>query len=217
MTEKPREKLLAKGASALTNSELLALFLRTGCPGMPVLDFAHHLLSHFGSLQAVMSGSQEQYSAIKGIGESKLCQLYAIAELAKRFYQEQLLCQEMISDPAEAYHYLLSQLAHLEREVFQVVFLDNRHRVLQAQTMFQGTINSVEVHPREIVKEALRYNAAALILAHNHPSGVAKPSEADKHITQQIQKACRLFNIAVLDHFVIGRGEFFSFAQRGWL
>jgi len=217
MIEKPREKLLTRGAATLSNSELLAIFLRTGGSGMPVLEFAHYLLSHFGSLQAVMSASQSQYATIKGIGQSKLSQIYAIAELGKRFYREQLFCQESISDPSEAYYYLVSQLAHLEREVFQVIFLDNRHRVLDAQTMFQGTINSVEVHPREVVKEALRHNAAAIILAHNHPSGVAKPSEADKKITQQIQKASRLFDISVLDHFVIGRGEFFSFAQHGWL
>jgi len=217
MIEKPREKLLTRGAATLSNSELLAIFLRTGGSGMPVLEFAHYLLSHFGSLQAVMSASQSQYATIKGIGQSKLSQIYAIAELGKRFYREQLFCQESISDPSEAYYYLVSQLTHLEREVFQVIFLDNRHRVLDAQTMFQGTINSVEVHPREVVKEALRHNAAAIILAHNHPSGVAKPSEADKKITQQIQKASRLFDISVLDHFVIGRGEFFSFAQHGWL
>ncbi|MBT0727421.1 DNA repair protein RadC [Rosenbergiella australiborealis] len=217
MDEKPREKLLTKGAAALTDSELLAIFLRTGNPEMPVMEFARHLLSHFGSLNAVMSATQEQYSTVKGIGQSKLCQIYAIAELGKRFYQEKLLCQETISDPAEAYHYLTTQLAHLEREVFQVIFLDNRHRVLQAKIMFQGTINSVEVHPREIVKEALSQNAAAMILAHNHPSGISEPSAADKNITQRIQKACRLFDISVLDHFVIGKGEFFSFAQRGWL
>lgn len=215
--EKPREKLLAYGASTLTNGELLAIFLRTGGSGMHVNDFADYLLQRFGSLQAVMSAGQEEYSAIKGIGQSKLCQIYAIAELGKRFYQEKLLCQEAISNPEDAYHYLISQLAHLEREVFEVIFLDNKHRVIATETLFQGTINSVEVHPREVVKEALKHNAAAIILAHNHPSGVSQPSAADKHITQLIQRACKLFNISVLDHFVIGRGEFFSFAQRGLL
>lgn len=215
--EKPREKLLTSGAASLTTSELLTIFLRTGGAGMPVNEFSEYLLRHFGSLYAVMSASQEEYSAIKGIGNAKLCQLYAIAELGKRFYQEQLLCRESLENAADAYHYLISQLAHLEREVFKVIFLDNQHRVITAQTLFMGTINSVEVHPREIVKQALKYNSAAIILAHNHPSGMAEPSEADKYITQHIQQACNLVNIRILDHFVIGKGEFVSFAQRGLL
>ncbi len=215
MSEKPREKLLNFGANALTNSELLAIFLRTGGKGMHVIDLSNHLLEHFGSLRAVMCASQEEYVTIKGIGQSKLCQLYAIAELAKRFYKEQLVCQETLTTPNDAYHYLVSHLAHLEREIFEVIFLDSKHCVITTQSLFKGTLNSVEVHPREIVREALKQNAAALILAHNHPSGRAQPSEADKNITRLIQQACQLFNISVLDHFVIGRGEFFSFAQQG--
>ncbi|UCB32778.1 JAB domain-containing protein [Duffyella gerundensis] len=213
----PREKLQQQGASALSDAELLAIFLRTGASGVPVLMLAQRMLNEFGSLYNIMTAGQADFSHIKGVGEAKLAQLHAIAELGKRFFSTQLLSENALENPQATYHYLQSVLAHQEREIFMALFLDNRHRVLLAQTMFSGSINSVEVHPREIIREALKINAASLILAHNHPSGFAEPSQADRFITDKIKDACILLNIRLLDHIVIGRGEFVSFAERGWL
>ncbi|MEQ4529770.1 MAG: DNA repair protein RadC [Mixta sp.] len=214
---KPREKLHQMGASALTDTELLAIFLRTGACGKPVMALASELLDAFGSLYLLMSAEKSAFKAIKGIGDAKLAQLHAIAELGKRFFSAQLARENVLENPQLTQLYLQSVLAHQEREVFMVIFLDNQHRVLEAQQMFSGTIASVEVHPREIVRIALKLNAAALILAHNHPSGRAEPSSADRDITQHIRQACLLMNIRVLDHLVIGSGEYVSFAERGWL
>lgn len=213
----PREKLQQQGAKALSDAELLAIFLRTGASGMPVMALAQHMLNEFGSLYKIMTAGREEFDHIKGIGEAKLSQLHAIAELGKRFFNTQLLRENVLENPQVTYHYLQSVLAHQEREIFMALFLDNQHRVLVAQTMFSGSINSVEVHPREIIREALKINAASLILAHNHPSGRAEPSQADRVITEKVREACILLNIRLLDHVVVGRGEFVSFAERGWL
>ena len=213
----PREKLQQLGAVSLSDAELLAIFLRTGASGMSVLLLARQMLDEFGSLYRIMTASRQELTAIKGIGEAKLAQLHAVAELGKRFFAAQLARENVMESPQVTKLYLQSVLAHQEREVFMVLFLDNQHRVLHAQQMFAGSINSVEVHPREIVREALKCNAAALILAHNHPSGIAEPSLADREITQKVSQACVLLNLRVLDHLVIGRGEYVSFAERGWL
>lgn len=213
----PREKLYQQGAAALSDAELLAIFLRTGAAGKPVVGLAHELLMSFGSLYRLLTAEKSAFDEVKGIGDAKLAQLYAIAELGRRFFSAQLARENALENPQATHHYLQSMLAHQEREIFMVIFLDNQHRVLQAQQMFAGTIASVEVHPREIVREALKRNAAALILAHNHPSGYAEPSVADRELTTCIINACLLLNIRVLDHLVIGRGEYVSFAERGWL
>ncbi|WP_130832742.1 RadC family protein [[Erwinia] mediterraneensis] len=213
----PREKLQQQGAVALSDDELLAIFLRTGVAGVNVLMLARQMLNQFGSLYRIMTASQQELAEIKGIGAAKLAQLHAIAELGKRFFAAQLAQENVMENPQVTRHYLQSVLAHQERELFMVLFLDNQHRVLRAQQMFAGSINSVEVHPREIVREALKCNAAALILAHNHPSGLAEPSQADREITCKVSQACLLLNIRVLDHLVIGHGEYVSFAERGWL
>lgn len=213
----PREKLASKGAEALNDEELLAIFLRTGSCGVSVMALARQMLNKFGSLYDVLSASQEQLADTKGVGVAKITQLHAVAETARRFFATQLARENVMENPQVTRHYLQSVLAHQEREIFMALFLDNQHRVLQAQKMFSGSINSVEVHPREIVREALKLNAAAVILAHNHPSGIAEPSRADREITQRISKACTLLNIRLLDHLVIGHGEFTSFAERGWL
>lgn len=213
----PREKLQQQGAVALSDEELLAIFLRTGAAGMNVMLLARQMLDQFGSLYRIMTASQQELTGVKGIGAAKLAQLHAIAELGKRFFTAQLAQENVMENPQVTQHYLQSMLAHQERELFMVLFLDNQHRVLQAQQMFAGSINSVEVHPREIVREALKCNAAALILAHNHPSGMAEPSQADREITRKVNQACLLLNIRVLDHLVIGHGEYVSFAERGWL
>jgi len=213
----PREKLLMQGAAALSDAELLAIFLRTGLPGVHVMQLAEQLLRRFGSLYHLMSADHQAFCSQKGLGDASYTQLQAIAELALRFFSSHLSQENAMLNPRVTQHYLQSLLAHREREVFLVLFLDNQHRVIRHQEMFAGTISSVVVYPREIVREALKANAAALILAHNHPSGKAEPSHADRLITEQVVKACQLLEIRVLDHLVIGRGECVSFAERGWL
>ncbi|WP_072137331.1 RadC family protein [Pantoea ananatis] len=213
----PREKLKRLGADALSDAELLAIFLRTGSRGVPVMKLAQQMLQELGSLYNIVNASAEDFKGIKGAGEIKLIQLRAVAELAKRFFASQLTRENTLDSPLATRQYLQTLLAEQEREIFIVMFLDNQHRVITARQMFSGSINSVEVHPREIVREALKINAAALIIAHNHPSGRAEPSQADRDITVKICEACRLVNIRVLDHLVIGRGESVSFTERGWL
>ena len=212
-----REKLAITGAESLSDAELLAIFLRTGSHGIPVMVLARQMLNEFGSLYRIMTANETELSVIKGVGTAKITQLHAIAELGRRFFASQLARENVMENPQVTRHYLQSVLAHQEREVFMALFLDNQHRVLQAQKMFTGSIASVEVHPREIVREALKLNAAAVILAHNHPSGIAEPSRADRDITGKVGQACALLNIRLLDHLVIGHGEYTSFAERGWL
>ncbi len=214
---RPREKLIRHGAEVLTDIELLAIFLRTGLAGMGVMALSETLLKQFGSLYSLMTAGEEDYLAVRGIGKAKMTQLQAVAELGRRFFQAQLEAGNLLESPQITLNYLSSQLAHQEREIFVVIFLDNQHRVLSVQKMFSGSLSSVEVHPREIAREALKFNAAALILAHNHPSGHAEPSLADKEVTGQIQNVCMLLNIRLLDHLVIGKGQYVSFAERGWL
>ncbi|QKJ89065.1 JAB domain-containing protein [Paramixta manurensis] len=213
----PREKLQKLGASALSDAELLALFLRTGVAGKHVLVLAAELLETFGSLYQVMTADKTAFEDVKGVGTAKLTQLYAVAELARRYFNTQMMRESVLTNPQMTQDFLQSMLAHQEREIFMVLFLDNQHRLISAQSMFSGSINSVEVHPREIVREALKLNAAAVILAHNHPSGCAEPSGADRAITARVHKACLLMEVRVLDHVVVGKGEFVSFAQRGWI
>ncbi|MBA0215047.1 RadC family protein [Pectobacterium brasiliense] len=213
----PREKLVRLGAESLTDVELLAIFLRTGLPGVHVMQLAEDLLAQFGSLYQLMAADQSAFHCARGVGISKYTQLKAIAELSRRLFFSRLAKEDAMLNPEATGQYLQLLLSRREREVFLVLFLDNQHHVIRHQEMFVGTINSVEVHPREIVREALKANAAALILAHNHPSGKAEPSQADRAITEQIVKACLLMEIRVLDHLVIGHGEYVSFAERGWI
>ncbi|KAB8310534.1 JAB domain-containing protein [Erwinia endophytica] len=218
LTIPPREKLLQNGANSLTDRELLAIFLRTGTNGVHVMTLAGQLIDEFGSLYQLMTAGKASFRNIKGVGLAKFAQLNAIAELGRRFFTcNEVLEHQCVESSADMLSYLRSTLAHREREIFMVVFLDNQHQMLHKCEMFAGTINSVEVHPREIVREALKHNAAALILAHNHPSGFSRPSKADKDITRHIVSACQLLNIRVLDHLVIGHGEYVSFAERGWI
>lgn len=213
----PREKLQQKGAVALTDAELLAIFLRTGSVGKPVMLLASQLLEHFGSLYQVMTADTQAMKQILGVGDAKLAQLQAVAELGRRFFCAQMMREDVLSNPSATHHYLMGVLAHREREIFMVIFLDNQHRVMATREMFSGSLHSVEVHPREIVREALKINAAAMILAHNHPSGMPEPSMADRVITQQVIEAGAMFNLKILDHLIIGHGHFVSFAERGWL
>ncbi|WP_342221070.1 RadC family protein [Candidatus Fukatsuia endosymbiont of Tuberolachnus salignus] len=213
----PREKLLKFGAVALTDTELLAIFLRTGMSGLHVVAMAENLVTEFGSLYSLMSADYQTLCAQKGMGKSKYTQIQAISELARRCSASYLAKESALCNTKVTREFLQSILSHRDREIFLVMFLDNQHRVIRHEELFAGTISSVEVHPREIVREALKFNAAALILAHNHPSGRAEPSKADRLMTAQVIKACSLLDIRVLDHFVIGHGECVSFAERGWM
>ncbi|WP_217522790.1 RadC family protein [Vibrio metschnikovii] len=213
----PREKLLARGPQALSDAELLAIFLRTGTPGMNVLELADFLLRQSGSLRALFSASKDQFCAHKGLGEAKFVQLQAVLEMTQRYLAETLKRGDALTSPQQTKLYLTSVLRDRHREAFYILFLDNQHRVIQDEILFEGTIDAASVYPREVVKRALQLNAAALILAHNHPSGIAEPSQADRRITQRLVDALQLVDIRVLDHFVIGDGEVVSFAERGWI
>ncbi len=213
----PREKMLKFGISALTDVELLALFLRTGTRGKDVLTLAKEMLENFGSLYGLLTSEYEQFSGVHGIGVAKFAQLKGIAELARRYYNVRMREESPLLSPEMTREFLQSQLTGEEREIFMVIFLDNQNRVLKHSRLFSGTLSHVEVHPREIVREAIKVNAAAVILAHNHPSGSPEPSQADRLITERVIKCCRFMEIRVLDHLVIGRGAYVSFAERGWI
>lgn len=213
----PREKLLSRGSQSLSDAELLAIFLRTGTKDMNVLYLADHLLKEFGSLRKLFAASKEEFCRFKGLGEAKYVQLQAILEMTQRYLLETLERGDALTSPTQTRLYLSSLLRDKPREAFYVLYLDNQNRVIQGDTLFEGTIDSASVYPREVVKQALHHNAAALILAHNHPSGVAEPSQADRRITTRIRDALALVDIRVLDHFVIGDGEIVSFCERGWM
>ncbi len=213
----PREKLLHRGAESLTDAELLAIFLRTGTPGMNVIALADALLKDFGSLRSLFMASQVQFCQHKGLGVAKYAQLQAVLEMSSRYLSERLQRGDSLTSPMQTKHYLMTMLRDRHREAFYVLFLDSQHRVIQDEVLFEGTIDAASVYPREVVKRALHYNAAALILAHNHPSGIAEPSQADRRITRRLQEALNLVDMSVLDHFVVGDGEVVSFAERGWI
>ncbi|NLS14843.1 DNA repair protein RadC [Vibrio sp. SM6] len=213
----PREKLLSHGPQALTNAELLAIFLRTGTAEMNVLALSDHLLAEFGSLRALFAASAMTFCSHKGLGNAKYVQLQAALELSQRYLGETLARGDALTSPTQTKLYLTSLLRHRSREAFYVLFLDNQHRVIATELMFEGTIDSASVYPRDVLKRAMDHHAAALILAHNHPSGVAEPSQADRRLTQKLVEVMSLVDVRVLDHFVVGDGEVVSFAERGWL
>ncbi|MCU7799102.1 MAG: DNA repair protein RadC [gamma proteobacterium symbiont of Lucinoma myriamae] len=213
--ERPREKLLQRGADALTDAELLAIFLRTGTKGLTAIDLAYNLLNDFSSLRNLFNAGLDDFCQSKGIGPAKYVQLQAVLEMSKRYLNETLERQDVISSPDQTRHYLKHQLRDRPYEVFAVLFLDNRNQVIKFEELFQGTIDGASVYPREVVKKALAHNAAALIVAHNHPSGVAEPSSADERITLRLKDALGLVDIRLLDHLIIGDGEIISLAERG--
>ncbi|WP_394127378.1 DNA repair protein RadC [Vibrio hepatarius] len=213
----PREKLLSHGPHSLTDAELLAIFLRTGTQGMNVLALSDHLIKEFGSLRALFSADLDEFCHHKGLGVAKFVQLQATLEMTQRYLAETLKRGEALTSPEQTKLYLSGLLRDKQREEFYVLFLDNQHRVISGEPLFQGTIDAASVYPREVVKRSLEHNAAALILAHNHPSGVAEPSQSDRRITRRIIDALALVDIRVLDHFVVGDGEIVSFAERGWI
>ena len=213
----PREKLLSRGPQSLSDAELLAIFLRTGTPGMNVIELADSLIKDFGSLRKLFSASEIEFCRHKGMGQAKFVQLQAVIEMTQRYLAETLSRGDALTSPEHTKLYLSSVLRDRQREAFYILFLDNQHRVIQDEVLFEGTIDSASVYPREVVKRALHHNAAALILAHNHPSGVAEPSQSDRRITRRLTDALALVDIRVLDHFVVGDGEVVSFAERGWI
>ncbi len=215
--ERPRERLLLRGAQALSDAELLAIFLRTGCKGKTAVDLARQLLHEYGGLRALFKADQQRFCSSPGLGTAKYAQLQAVLEMSRRHLWETLQHDATLTSPEDSRDYLVSLLRDRPYEVFACLFLDNRHRVLGFEEMFRGTINGASVHPREVVKQALHINAAAVILVHNHPSGVAEPSQADHSLTRHLRDALALVEIRVLDHLVVGDGEVVSFAQRGLL
>ena len=215
--ERPREKLLAQGAAHLSDAELLALFLRTGIPGASVLDLARGLLKSFGSVRGVLDAPVDEFCSQPGMGQSKYAQLQAALELSRRHMLEALQRGDCLTSSALTRHYLLTRMRAYPREVFLCLFLDNQHRVIACEELFQGTIDGSMVHPREVLRRALHHNAAALIFAHNHPSGVAEPSQADVSITRRLKNALALVDIRTLDHLVVGDTEVTSLAERGLL
>lgn len=215
--ERPREKLLQKGPEALTDAELLAIFLRIGTRGKTAVDLARELLTEFGSLRALLNADLQRFCQCHGLGNAKYAQLQAVMEMARRHFKEILLRGDALTNPNITQAYLSAQLKGYNYEVFACLFLDNQHRIIQLEELFRGTIDGASVYPREVVKRALHHNAAALIFAHNHPSGIAEPSQADQQITDKLKKALDLLDIRVLDHFIIGDGDPFSFAEHGLL
>jgi DNA repair protein RadC len=213
--DRPREKLLKRGPAALTDAELLAIFLRTGTHGKSAVDLARELLTDFGSLKALLNADQARFCQGNGLGEAKYSQLQAVLEMARRHFKEILQRGDALTSPDITRAYLSAQLRGYSYEVFACLFLDNQNRVIEWVELFRGTLDAASVYPREVARLALHHNAAAVIFAHNHPSGVCEPSQSDKLITVKLKQALGLFDIRVLDHFIIGDGEPYSFAEHG--
>lgn len=212
--ERPREKLVSRGAAALSDAELLAIFFRTGVAGMSAVDLARQLLNDYGSLRSLLNASATDFCKHRGLGMAKYVQLQAVLEIASRHLSEQLERQDCLTSPAQTTDYLRARLRDYDYEVFACLMLDNRNRVIAFREMFRGTVDAASVYPREVVKQALADNAAAIILAHNHPSGVSEPSQADIRITERLKKALQLVDIRVLDHVIVG-DSVTSFSEKG--
>ena len=215
--ERPREKLLAHGATALSNAELLALFIQTGTRGASAVDVARTALDRAQGLRGLLDLEAGRLATLPGIGPARSALLKAAVELAARYLEERVRRSDAITSPTHTTQFLCARLRSRPHEIFACLFLDNRHRVIRFEEMFRGTIDGASVHPREVAKRALELNAAALIAAHNHPSGVAEPSLSDQAITKKLRDALALVDVRLLDHFVIGDGEVVSFVERGWL
>jgi len=212
---RPREKLLARGPQALADAELLALLLRTGIQGTSVLQLAQQMLDRFGGWAGLLAASVPDLGRVKGLGPAKRAEIAAVLEIARRSLNQQLTEKSTMNDVDTVKAYLRLQLGGLGHEVFAVLFLDAQLRLIAMETLFQGSLTHTTVHPREVVKRALALGAAAAILAHNHPSGVAEPSKADELMTQRLSQALALVDVRVVDHLVVGADEVVSFAERG--
>jgi DNA repair protein RadC len=215
--ERPRERLLRHGAGVLSEAELLAIFLRTGSGGRNAVELGRDLLARFGCLQQLFAATLGEVSAVRGVGPAKYVQLQAVVEMARRALREEIGERDAMSSPRAVREYLQLALGGRPHEVFAVIFLDSQNRMLGLEELFRGTLTQTSVYPREVVKTALRYNAAGVIFAHNHPSGVAEPSRADELLTQTLKQALSLVEIKTLDHFIVAGTRTVSFAERGLL
>ena len=214
--ERPRERLLARGAAALSDAELLAIFLRVGMRGKSAVDLARELIGHFGSLNRLFSATQDELSVIPGMGPAKYVQLQAVLEMSRRALVEGMKQNDAMSTPGAVRDYLRLHLAGLGHEVFFALWLDAQNRLIAPEELFRGTLTQTSVYPREVVKKALQHNAAAVVLAHNHPSGVSEPSSVDEFLTRELKQALALVDVRVLDHFIVaGQSQPLSFAERG--
>lgn len=212
---RPREKLLTRGVKALSDAELLAIFLRTGIRGKNAIELAEYLLAEFGSLKNLFTSTKETFCAHKGLGEAKYTQMQAVLEMAQRYLLETIKKGDTLNSSLYTKQYLTSVLKNRERESFVILYLNNQHQVIGEEILFEGTINTASIYPREVVKGALAHNAAAVILAHNHPSGISEPSQSDIRVTIRIKEALILVDIRVLDHFIIAEESVLSFAEQG--
>jgi DNA repair protein RadC len=216
-SERPREKLIELGAEALSDAELLAIFLRVGVVGKSAVDLARDLLKTFGSLNGIFAATEHQLSQVHGIGSSKYVQLQAIFEMSQRALNEQLQSHDVLKSPQQVRDYLVLKLGSQTKEVFLVLFLDTQNRLVATEEMFSGSLKETSVYPREVLKRALHHNAASVIFAHNHPSGIAQQSQADEIITKQLKQALVLIDVRVLDHFIVAGNNTLSFSERGLL
>lgn len=215
VNERPREKLLTKGAASLSDAELLAIFLRTGIKGKNAIELSRELLANSGGLRQLLNQSQQQICQNKGLGTAKYVQIQAALEMARRYLEQTIQRGDALESPEQTRQYLKVLLRDSPNEQFGCLFMDNRHRVIQYETLFHGSISSASVHPRVVVQRALYHNAAAIILAHNHPSGVSEPSRADIDITRTLKQALQLVEVRVLDHLIVGDFEICSLAEQG--
>ena len=215
VSERPREKLLNRGAETLTDAELLAIFVRTGVPGRNAVEIAHDIIAEFGGLVELLQASKTSFCNTRGLGPAKYAQLSAVLEIAKRYQFNKAGSGAFLESPDAVKSLVALEMRDLEHEIFACLFLDNRHRLISYEALFRGTIDSASVYPREVVKAALACNAAAVVLAHNHPSGVAEPSRADIDITARLTKALKLIDVRVLDHIIVGGNYQVSLAERG--
>ena len=212
-SDRPREKLLANGVEFLSDTELLAIFLRTGICGKSAVDLARDLITHFGSLNNIFNANQDSFCQLPGMGVAKYAQLQAILEMARRALHENLKQGDALNSPDQVKQFLRLSLSGKQQEIFVGIFLDTQHRILATEELFSGTLSQTSVYPREVIKRVLHHNAAAIIFAHNHPSGVATPSQADQMLTQSLKQALALIDVKVLDHFIVGNNTTVSFAE----
>ena len=217
LAERPREKLLSKGAIALSDAELLAVFLRTGIRGKTAVDLGRDLIEHFAGIKGLLNASRREFTATRGMGDAKYAALQVVFELSRRAMMEPLQRDGALTSPDDTQTYLLHLLGHEHREVFWCLFLDNQHRVIASEALFYGTIDQANVYPREVIKACIQHNAAAVIFAHNHPSGALYPSENDKRMTKKLVSAAKTLDLTVLDHLIVTRSGYFSFSDQGLL
>lgn len=215
--ERPREKLMQSGVGSLSDAELLAIFLRVGVKGKSAVDLSRDLLNTFGSLNGIFDANIKAISHVHGMGESKYCQLQAVFEMSRRALNEDMQSGDNLSSPEKVRDYLSLSLGHLNREVFMVLFVDAQNRVIESEVLFEGTLMQTSVYPREVLQRALHHNAAGVILAHNHPTGIAEPSQADQTLTNTLKAALAMIDVRVLDHFIVAGNQMRSFVELGLL